>query len=139
MQKKNDEPINGLLIAVITISSLIVVCLIVIVIYMCYKHKYCKNKSKYICENKTTPDKKNKEINHEPDIEHGEILTRHKSFQNIKTKKNNKKPKLTIHKKIINVQENPNNKTSPKMIIKEKPKTLNTGVTNKSKLMILTP
>ena len=123
----------------ITITSLIVVCLIVILIYVSYKHNYCKNKRKYICDNKTTPDKKNDKIKHEPDIERGEILTRHKSFQNIKTKKHNKKLKLTTHKKIINVQENTNNKKSPKMIIKEKPKTLNTRVKNKSKLMILTP
>jgi len=123
---------------VITISSLLVVFLTILIIYMCYKHNYCKNKNKYICKNKTTPDEKNEEINHVPDIENGEILKKHKSFQNLKTKKINKKPKLTIHKKIINVQENPNNKKSPKMIIKEKPKALNTNVKNKGKLMILT-
>ena len=105
---------------------------------MCYKHNYCKNKNKYICKNKTTPDKKNEEINHAPDIENGEILKKHKSFQNLKTKKKLKKAKLTIHKKIINVQENPNNKKSPKMIIQEKSKALNTNVKNKGKLMILT-
>ena len=105
---------------------------------MCYKHNYCKNKNKYICKNKTTPDKKNEEINHVPDIENGEILKKHKSFQNLKTKKKIKKAKLTIHKKIINVQENPNNKKSPKMIIQEKSKALNTNVKNKGKLMILT-
>ena len=145
--EKNDDTIDGLLISVITISSVIVVFLIVLLIYMSYKHNYCKNKIKYICDNKTTPDKttdkttdkKNDEIKHEPDIENGEILTRRKSFQNIKTKNKNKKPKFTIHKKIINVQENPNNRKSPRMIIKEKPKTLNTEVPNKSKLMILTP
>ena len=136
--KKNDEPINGLLIAVITISSLLVVFLTILIVYMCYKHNYCKNKNKYICKNKTTPDKKNEEINHAPDIENGEILKKHKSFQNLKTKKKLKKAKLTIHKKIINVQENPNNKKSPKMIIQEKSKALNTNVKNKGKLMILT-
>ena len=116
--KTEEKSVDGLLIALITISTILIVFLLVAIIFMCYKHNYCNNK------NKTSPDEKKGEIKNGPDIERGEISNKQQSLQNINEKKN--KNVFKIEKKIIYVQENPKNQKSPKMIVREKIKVLRT-------------
>ena len=122
--KTEEKSVDGPLIALITISTIVIVFLLVAIIFMCYKHNYCNNK------NKTSPDEKKGEIKNGPDIERGEISNKQQSLQNINEKNN--KNVFKIEKKIIDVQGNPNNQKSPKMIVREKIKVLR-GLTKRGR------
>ena len=126
--KMEEESPDGLLISLITISSILIVFLLVAITFMCYKHKYCDSKYKYTCKNKnkTSPDEKKDEIKNGPDIESGEILSKQQNFQN------NKNLFKIEKKKIINIQGNQSNPKSPKMVVREKIKVLHT-LTKKNK------
>ena len=123
---------NGLVIALITLSSLMSIVLLVIIVYFCNKKFKNKEEKIYSCRmfaSKTLPNKTNEmEI---PDIETGKNIELEKkngeneikniSLQNKKLKKNLKKLKIVTKAKnnILSIQGNPENKKSPRMIIRE--------------------
>ena len=123
---------NGLVIALITLSSLMSIVLLVIIVYFCNKKFKNKEEKIYSCRmfaGKTLPNKTNEvEISDietgkkiELEKKNGENEIKNNSLQNKKLKKNLKKLKIVtnVHKNILSIQGNPENKKSPRMIIRE--------------------
>ena len=148
-ENNNTESTEPLVISLIVVLSLVVLLLVSLTVYMFY-HRY-KNKEKYKCnlfkKNKTTPDKTSQDISLETvnnDIESGKnIKLKNENGEKIpqtlqqKRPKLIKRPRINIDSKILEIKENPENRKSPRMVIKEKPKT--NPIKTVNKLMMLTP